>query len=192
MYKRLFILLFDLVVHPEKTWKELREEQESANNENFYKSYLYPIIGIIALFAFLGILFSLKKVSIKIGCEIALKMVIKEAVSYFAAFWIVAFCLFKIIPKYFGKEIGMPVCERFTGYASAAVYAVAMVYTLLPSLIFIQIFILYAIYTVWTGAMHYLEISEEYLIKFTIFAGSLILFSPVLIRRILSLMMPGL
>ncbi|GHT10422.1 hypothetical protein FACS189432_06810 [Bacteroidia bacterium] len=187
MYKQLFILLFNLIASPVKTWEGLAEEQDT-NNENFHKSYLYPIIGIIALLSFLGVLAYLKNFDL----QIALKTVIKVTIVYFAGFYLEAYCLFRILPKYFGQEVKMYICERFTGYSSAVVYTVAMVAALFPALFFIQIFIFYAVYLIWLGATHYLQIKEEYLTKFTIFASILILFSPLLIQWLISLLMPGL
>jgi hypothetical protein len=191
MYKQLFVLLFNLISYPIKTWGQLAEEQDTNNNEDFYKSYLYPIIGTIALLSFLGILFS----GSKFDLQIALKTVIKESVAYFFGFYVASFGLSRMIPL-FEQEVKMQICERFVGYSCATIYVIAMVYdlfqVLFPTLIFAQIFIFYAAYTIWLGAIHYLKIKEEYLTKFTIFASILILFSPILIRWILSLMVPGL
>jgi hypothetical protein len=193
MYKNLFILLFNLISTPGKTWKELVEEQDT-NNENFYKSYLYPIIGIIALLSFFGVFFyergngmEAKEIS-----ELALKTVIRECLAYFAGFYLAAYGISAILSKYFKQEVKIQLCERFAGYSSAVIYVVAIIYTLFPTLFFIRISIFYAVYTVWMGAIHYLGIKEEYLTKFTIFAGILIIFSPLVIQKILSLMMPGL
>jgi hypothetical protein len=200
MYKQLFNLLFNLISVPEKTWKGLGEESalvkfpQDIDNEKFYKSYLYPIIGIIALLSFLGVFLyergnglEAKEIS-----GLALKMVIRECITYFAGFYLTAYGIFAIISKYFKQEIKKQLCERFAGYSSAVTYVVAMIYALFPALFFVRIFIFYAIYTVWVGATHYLEIKEEYLTKFTIFAGILIVFSPLIIQKIFSLIMPGL
>ncbi|MDR3218652.1 MAG: YIP1 family protein [Dysgonamonadaceae bacterium] len=194
MYKRLFILFFNLISHPVQSWKEKAEEQDT-NNENFYRSYLYPVVGTIALLSFIGIFFAGRapNIEVKTIIEQALKAVLREALAYFAGFYVASCLLSLILSKYFACEPGKYVCERFTGYASAVVYAVAMVSALFPFLVFIRyLFMLFAAYTVWQGAIHYLRIKAEYLTKFTIFASILIVLSPLLIQRLLLVMMPGL
>jgi hypothetical protein len=188
MLKQLFILLYNLIVSPEKTWKELSENQD-INNENYNRNYLYPIFGLIAALAFLGVFFSTKEFSI----QYALKAVIRELITYVLGYYLVVLVLFRFVFKYFNREESVIVCERFTGYSSAVIYAVAMVNSLFPSLFFVQIFIFYAVYIIWHGTKHYLHFGDENQTKFTIFASLLMIISPLIIREIfISLMMPGL
>jgi hypothetical protein len=187
MFKQLFILLYNLTVAPEKTWKELSENQD-ISNENYKQNYLYPIFGLIAALAFLGVFFSMKDFNI----QFALKAVIREFLTYFLGYYLVVLVLFRFVFKYFNREESMIVCERFTGYSSAVIYVIAMVYSLFPSLFFIQIFIFYAAYVIWHGTRYYLKIGEENQTRFTIFASLLIILSPFIIQTFISLMMPGL
>ncbi|GHU63804.1 hypothetical protein FACS1894160_1650 [Bacteroidia bacterium] len=187
MLKQLFILLYNLIASPEKTWKELSENQDMSN-ENYNRNYLYPIFGLIAVFAFLGIFFSTKEFSI----QYALKAVIKELITYVLGYYLVVLVLFRFLFKYFNREESLLVCERFTGYSSAVIYVVAMVDSLFPSLFFLQIFVLYATYVIWHGAKYYLHFSDENQTKFTIFASLIIIIFPLIIQTFISLMMPGL
>jgi len=186
MYKQLVILLFNFIVRPGKTWKECSEEQDT-DNVGFLKSYLYPVFGIIALFSFAGILLYLKKWDV----QIAIKQVVINTVSCFAGFYIAVFALSRLSMKYFGQKLTTAVCERFTGYASAATYVTAMLYAFLPFIPFIQLLTLYTFYIVWQGAIHYFQIKTEYLTKFTIFAGIIIILVPLIIRWLLTLTIPG-
>lgn len=187
MYIRLFILIFNFITQPEKTWKECNEEQDT-DNENFFRSYLYPILGIIALFSFIGILFYLKKWDV----QIAIKQVIKETIPYFAGYFITVYALPYLSLKLFEIKLTNPICERFTGYASAALYATAMLYVLFPFFPLIQILTVYTFNIVRQGANHYLQIKEDYLIKFTIFASVLIILVPLIVRWLLIMTMQGL
>jgi len=187
MYKQLAILLFNLIFHPEKAWKTRIEEQDTDTGD-FQMSYLYPILGIIALFSFVGILLSLQKWEI----QIAIKQVIKETVPYFIGYFLAVFALSRLSMKFAEEELPDSICERFTGYASAAVYAIAMLSALLPTFPFIQLFTVYTFYIVWQGAIHYLRIKEQHLAKFTIFASILIILAPLIVRLLLKLTMPGL
>jgi hypothetical protein len=187
MYKQLFILLFKLIAYPEKTWKALAEKQDT-DNENFQKSYLYPVFGIIALLSFAGILLYTKEWNV----QVALKVMIRELLSYFAGYFAAVFALPRLMKIFFKQEPKNALNERFIGYASAMIYACAMLYAVFPALAFIHLFSVYTFYMVWQGGIHYLSVKEEYLTKFTIFASILIVLFPFIVRLLLSLMMPGL
>lgn len=192
MYKRLFILLYELIVHPESAWKGLSGEQDDENrnskNEEFYKSYLYPVFGLIALFAFAGVLISLKQFDV----PTALKTVIREFLTYALAFYASAWSLQKLLASYFHFPSDRFLSERFVGYASSVIYVTAFLTLLFPSFFFIQFLTLYLFYVVWQGTLVYLRLEEKIWAKFTIFAGILIIAMPELIRLIISLIMPGL
>jgi len=186
MYKQLVILLFNFIVRTKKAWKECSEAQDT-DNAGFLKSYLYPVFGIIALFSFAGILLYLKKWDV----QIAIKQVVINTVSCFAGFYIAVFALSRLSRKYFGQNLTTAVCERFTGYASAAAYVITMFYAFFPFLTYIQLLTVYTFYIVWQGSAHYLQIKNEYLTKFTIFAGIIIILAPLIMRWLLVLTIPG-
>jgi hypothetical protein len=187
MLKQLFSLLSGLIAAPAKTWEALAGRQEP-DNEHFFKSYLYPLIGTIALLSFLGVWIESKDLQI----QTALKIVIKETITYFGGFYLAANGLFRLSGKYFELAADIRHFERFTGYSSAVIYIVACVSALFPSLFYIQIFILYSVYIIWHGAHFYMAVNENYLTKFTIFASAIIIISPFVIRIIMTLIMPGL
>ena len=182
MYKQLVILLFNFIIRPGKTWKVCNEEQNS-DNETFFKSYLYPILGIIALFSFAGILLYLKKWDVRI----AIIQMIKGIIPYFAGYFVSVFTLSRLSLKLFEIKLSDSICERFTGYASAGIYVKAMLYAFFPFFTYIQLLTIYTFYIVWQGANHYLRINEKYLTKFTIFASILIIIAPLIIGGLLHL-----
>ena len=187
MYKKLFLLLFGLIAHPEKTWEELSENQQK-DQEEFYKSYLYPILGIIALCAFVGVLLSRKEFEV----AIALKTLIKDILAYFGAFYASSYIITKLLSSYFHYPATRQLSERFVGYSSALMYLVAMLYSLFPSFFFLQIILLYAIYIIWQGTVYYLKLDETNWVKFTIFASVSIILMPGILTFLISLIMPGL
>ncbi|MDR0865833.1 MAG: hypothetical protein LBO74_13015 [Candidatus Symbiothrix sp.] len=186
MLKQLFILLFRLIAESIPTWKILSEKQEK-DNEDFYKSYLFPIIGIIALLSFVGALISVEP----FGLQVALKVVIKQVMIYGGSFYLTSFVLSEYLFPRFDLEKNKGVSERFTGYSSSLIYAVAMIQSLFPDLFFLQILAFYTFYIIWTGAAQFLNIKEDFLIKFTTFAGVLIMVVPFLINYLIDLWMPG-
>jgi hypothetical protein len=187
MYKELFFLLLRLTVSPEKTWMRLSEKQEEETQEKFYASYLYPVIGIIALFAFAGIL-------LKDGfnVQLGLKTVIKEVVTYFFSFYASAYVLSKLLTSYFAFPCDQQNSERFVAYSSAVIYVVAILYSLFPSFFFLNIFALYTVYIIWQGTVYYLRLPEANWVKFTTFASLVIILMPGILAWIISKLMPGL
>jgi hypothetical protein len=181
MLKQLYLLLSGLIIAPEKTWRTLAEKHE-LNNEDFYKSYLYPVVGIIALTSFCSVWIGTRDFQL----QIALKTVIKETVAYFGGFYLAAYGLRRLSGKYFGLTSDLQRFERFTGYSSAMIYAVACITALFHFLFFLQIFILYTVYIVWHGAGIYIPVKENYLTKYTIFASAIIILSPSVIRIIMT------
>jgi hypothetical protein len=186
MLQQLFILLFKLITEPRKTWDRLAQKEEN-KNEEFYKNYLYPVFGIIALLSFTGILISVGKFDI----QQALKTVIKQITVYFGGFYLASFILSEGVILRFKPTKDPLLIKRFVGYSSALIYVIAMVKSLFPSFFFLLLIVFFSTYIIWQGAIRYLYIQEESLVKFTIIASIIILLSPVAIEFAISLFLPG-
>jgi len=186
MLKRAFLLISRLMMEPNKTWTELSESKEK-DNEDFYKSYLYPIFGIIALFSFVGILIGDKPEFL----QTALKAVIKQLSVYMGGFYLASYIMSDYVYPKFKQEKNKLLCEKFVGYSSALVFAVAMVQSLFPSLFFLQILALYSVYLIWVGAIHYIKVDENNWVKFTIHSSFIVLLSPMLILLLIGLLFPN-
>jgi hypothetical protein len=188
MFKQLFILLFNLICYPQKAWASLSEELEedvSDNNEKFYKNYLYPIIGIIALLSFVSVF--LKEFSL----QVALKTVLKQLFIYFGGFYLASYLFALFVYSRFKEEPNKLLCEKYVGFSSALVYGIAMLLSVFPALFFLQLIVFYTIYMVWEGATNYLKIDEDEMVRFTVYSSIVILFSPVLIEVLIKFLLPG-
>ena len=84
MLKDLFKTVSSLIIKPSETWKELSNRQEE-DNEMFLSRYLYPLIGFIALAAFLGILFSRKEFDIEIALKSTLLALLAALIGFYGA-----------------------------------------------------------------------------------------------------------
>lgn len=188
MFKQLFVLLFKIITEPTPTWAQL-SEKEDKDNENFYKSYLFPIVGIIALLSFLGVLMS-HSFDVHVLQKV-MKTVIKQVIIYGGSFYIMSYALSVFVFPRFHLPKDKLRAEQFTGYTSALIYAIAMIKALFPSLFLLDLFVFYTIYILWTGAVQFLKINEDLIIKFTIFAGTIILVTPFLLNLLINLLMPG-
>ncbi len=187
MFKQIFDLLVRLIVQPAKAWNLLSDKQES-DNEQFYKSYLYPLFGIVALLSFVGVFLTQKNFDL----QLALKQCISLIITVFVGFYLASWLLSEIMSRVFNRPGELKLCQRFTGYSSSLIYVLFMVSSLFPELFFLNIFLFYTIYIIWEGVIPYMHIEENDQLKFTVFAGIVILGSPYLIQALMFMLMPGL
>lgn len=196
MIKILFEQLYRLIFQPAKAWNILSEKAENtqsslnkrqSENDSFFKDYLYPAIGIVALLSFLGILFNRKEFDV----QLALKATISATLSLFVGFYLASFLLSEAMGRLFSEEKHYRRCERFAGYSSALVYVLYMFLAVFPEFSFLYLLSLYSIYMIWEGATPYMHIAEDQKVKFTVIASAIILLSPVLISKIIYMTMPG-
>ncbi|MDH8702331.1 hypothetical protein M2138_001692 [Dysgonomonadaceae bacterium PH5-43] len=186
MYKKLFILLYKLIVEPVSAWGNLEKEKDK-NGEEFYKEYLFPIIGIIALLSFIGVLLSEKTFDV----QLALKVVLKEVMIYGGGFYLASFLIKEFVFPRFEIKKDKVLSEKFVGYSSVVIYAIAMLGALFPSLFVLQLLSIYTIYVIWVGAVNYLKIEEDYWVRFTTITSIIIMITPFLLKWLISLLMPG-
>jgi hypothetical protein len=193
MYKELFRQVVALISQPGKTWKELAEKEEK--EDEFLTRFVYPLIGLIAASAFIGILFTEKE----FNTELAVKSSIRAFVSSFGGFYLAAYLLNKAWTGLFKREGNLKLWQRFVGYSLVAAFAIRILFALLPLLPLSEFFILRVfilsgatLYIVWEGAMPYMHIGEKIRFRFTLFVSFLIVLLPEIIDKFLFILMPGL
>ncbi len=196
MLKNIFDLLVRLISQPAKAWSMLAGKQEN-NNERFYKSYLYPLFGIVALLSFVGVLLAAQEgqrfeISFGEHLQFALKNCVRMTIITFAGFHLASYILSEVMRKIFKRPGELKLCQRFVGYSSSAVYLLILTRSLFPSLFFLYIFLLYVVYIIWEGAIPYMKIEENDQLKFTLWSGAVVLLTPFLIEVIMGAFMPRL
>lgn len=188
MYQELFKWVIAIISQPGKAWRELSKKEEKG--DEYLIRFVYPLIGLITIAAFIGILFTQKQFDI----ELALKSSIKALVSYFGGFFLSAYLLNEVWVSLFKQEKDIKLCQRFVGYSSALMYSLNIVLLLLPisDFFFLRIFAFYTVYIVWEGATPYMKVSNKERLKFTLITSALIVFLPEIIGLLLFMLMPGL
>ena len=178
-----------IIFQPAKTWSELADEKEEeiVDNDSFFKTYLYPVIGIVALLTFAGVFFHKKEFSV----ELALRLTINALISLFVGFYLASHLLSEMMLKFFSDKKQYKLCQRFIAYSSALIYVMYMVLALFSGYNFLLLILLYTVYIVWEGAVSYMQIPEEQRINFTMFASAIVLLSPFIIKWIMFMTMPG-
>jgi hypothetical protein len=192
MYRELFRQVIFLFSQPGKAWKELAEREEKG--DEFLVRFVYPLIGLVAASAFLGVLFAEKVFSL----ERAIKSSISALFSSFGGFFLTAWLLSKLWTNVLQREADLRLCQRFAGYSSVAVFVVRIVFALIPlpllDATFLRVFVLFVatVYIVWEGATPYMNIGEKIRFRFTLLVSALIVVVPEIIDIVLFAMMPGL
>ncbi|MCC8143582.1 MAG: hypothetical protein LUD02_01215 [Tannerellaceae bacterium] len=185
MYKEIVRWVFLLISQPAKAWQMLSEKEE--DEDAFLTRFMYPLIGLVTAAAFLGILFTRKEFDV----ELALKASIRSLLSAFGGFYLGSYFMSELWHFFFGYPKDMKRAKYFVGYSSVLIFTVSIVLMLLPEFFFLRIFVLYTAYIVWKGAYYYLQIDEDTRLKFVGMATLVILATPWLIEKMLTVFMPG-
>lgn len=186
MFSEIFKIIVAIISQPTKTWEMLAKKDE--NEDVFLSRFIYPLIGIVSVAAFVGVLFTRKEFDV----ELALKSSIRTLVSVFGGFYVASYVLNEFWQGLFNREKDLKLCQCFVGYASSLMFALNIVLTLLPEFFFLRIFVLYTFYIIWEGATPYMQVNETERMKFVGISTTLILLTPWIIEIILSMLMPGL
>lgn len=186
MYKEIFKLVIAIVSQPARAWGMLAKREEKG--DEFLSRFVYPLIGLVTVAAFLGVLFTRKEFDV----ELALKSSIKTLVSSFGGFYIGSYLLNELWLSVFKRPKDLKLCQRFVGYSSSLIFSLSIILMLLPEFFFLRIFILYTFYIVWEGAGPYMQIENRTRLKFVAITTAIILLTPALIEIILFMLMPGL
>lgn len=186
MYKEIIRCVIAIISQPGKAWDMLARKEEKG--DEFLSRYIYPLIGLVTVAAFLGVLFTRKEFDV----ELALKSSIKTLVASFGGFYLGAYLLNEVWQGWFKRAKDMKLCQRFVGYSSSLMFALNIVLMLLPEFFFLRIFVLYTFYIVWEGAGPYMQVEEKERLKFASVASVIIMLTPIVIGLLLSMLMPGL
>lgn len=186
MFKDLFSRLISLIFRPSETWIKLRERED--DEEAFLSRYVYPLIGLVALAAFLGVLFSYKEFNI----EIALKSAIKSLVSAGGGFFLAVYIMGEVWQHLFKRPKDIKLCQSFVGYSSSVMFLTSIVLSLLPEFFFLHAVILYTPYLIWEGATSYMGIEEKEQVRFSVISTLIVMLPPIAIGYLLFMLMPGL
>ena len=185
MYKEIFRWMINIISQPAKAWSLLAKKEET--QEEFLSRFLYPLIGLITVAAFVGVLFTSKEFDL----ELALKSSIRTLVSSFGGFYLGAYLMNEIWQGIFKREKDLKLWMRFIGYSSVVMFSLNILLMLLPEFFFLQIFVAYTFYIIWEGAGPYMGVEEKIRLKFVAITTVVTLLAPAAIQFALSLLMPG-
>ena len=186
MYKDIIKLIIALVSCPGKTWDMLSKKEES--QEEFFSRFPYPLMGVVAVVAFVAIFLTRKEFDL----QIALKSAILSLIVTFGGFFATSYLLNEIGVKWLNIAKNLKLWQRFVGYNSSVMFALNMILLLLPEFFFLRVLVLYIFYMVWEGAPIYMGTEEVTRFKFTLSTTACILAIPFIIEHVVVMLMPGL
>ncbi|MDR2138589.1 MAG: YIP1 family protein [Tannerella sp.] len=186
MFNTIFNRLAGLIFKPAGTWNQLSRREET--KEIFLSRYIYPLMGLMALAAFVGVLFSRKEFSF----EIALKSALKSLISNLGGYYLSVCLMNELWQSIFHRPKQTARWYCFVGYASALMFALNLMEALLPEFFFLRLAVLYTAYIIWEGATPYMHVPEEERLKFSACTSAVLIVTPLAIDCLLFLMMPGL
>ena len=186
MYKEILKWVIGLISQPTKAWHVLSKREE--NHEEFLSGFIYPLIGLVTISAFAGVLFTMKQFDL----EHALKEAIRALVSSFGGFYVGAYLMNEIWQGVFKQKKDLKRWMRFVGYSSSLMFALNIVLQLLPEFFFLQVFVLYTFYMIWEGAVPYMKVEESIRMKFSVMVTMVVLLTPAAIEKLMGMFMPGL
>ena len=175
MFRSIFFRLVAFIFRPMDAWDALSHKKVTGN-EAFLAHFLYPIIGLIALAAFAGVLFAGREFDF----VIALKSSIKAIAASLGGFFLASYLMNELWGAWMKRERNM------------LLFVLQIILSFFPDLAFLWIPALYTIYIVWAGAVNYLKVDGEVQMKFTGIASLIIIGAPTAISLLLFMLMPGL
>jgi hypothetical protein len=187
MFRNLYNTTISLIFKPSEAWRALSGKRMD-DHEKFLSGFVYPFIGLIAMAAFLGILFTRREFDL----QIALKSAILSLLSSFGGFFLASYSINEIWYSLFKRERNVKLCQKFVGYSSVLMFTLNVLLSLMPEFFFLRFLVLYTIYIVWEGAMPYMNVREPEQLKFVSFSTTIIVITPYALEFILGLLMPGL
>ena len=185
MFTNIFKRLTAIILNPGETWGKIRRQKEEQTM--LLSQFIYPLLGMIALAAFLGILFTRKEFDF----EVALKITLRTVIAVAGGFFLGAYFLNEVWKSVFNQPEDMELCHSFVGYASSLMFVLYIITSLLPEFFFLHIFVLYTVYIIWEGAVVYMQVAEEKRLKFTVITSFIVILTPFAIEQTLRMLMPG-
>ncbi|MDD2798723.1 MAG: YIP1 family protein [Bacteroidales bacterium] len=185
MFKKIFETLVLLVVQPTKGWQMITNRKET--HEEFLSQFIYPLIGICTLAAFIGELLGNGESNV----QNALKEATIVLTSQFGGFYMAAFTNKQISTRWFSISGDFKYFQRYTGYAMAITFVITAILELMPDLFFIRIANLAVFYIIWSSVDNFVKVDDKKVIRFSTIITLAILLSPIIIEKILYTIMPG-
>lgn len=162
MIKDLFSFILLIVVKPEQAWRITRRRTPAG--DDLRKRVFFPALGILTLSAFVGHLLNAPHTEV----SAAMKSAAVYILIALSAFYLNMIAMPMLAKGILRLQAGRRRWEAFILHSYAPIYLLTVAYLLLPQMIILNILMLYTVYIVWQGCVHYWELPEEKLFPATV------------------------
>jgi len=177
--------LWGLMMKTTETWESISNDVNNKNTS--LKKYFLPLVLLSCLFLFFFKSIYASQRPFETGFIYAIINFISVIGTYFLTYKICYFYFTKNKKEYGTKEN----INTFISYSFSIIFVTKIVVSIIPSLFFLQILNIYTTYIVWEGAKIIFKLNEEEQGKVMIFTSLSIIFTPIIISRILHIMLPA-
>lgn len=184
MLKRLLHLNIQLLTQPAKSWLHISRSNERAA---MFNGFLYPMIALCCLATFFGGVLGSSS-----GTESIYPALIHMGVQFFSIFFsyhLIAIAVSGITSRFYNKDFNRNVTDCLTGYSMVVVLLLNICLGLFPNFRIIGwIAQFYTVKIVWDGVAVLMRINEEHRLGYTMLVSILIIFTPGIMDKIMSLL----
>lgn len=168
-YKWLYKRFVGIIISPSKAWKEISEDPKDVDVQSMY---VYPLIGICGLVAFLVSFFS------NFGEDISQYDIFRRAIvnacltviPLFIVYIASIYVMNNMLVSFFRTKSDMDVCRKMVGYSMTVMF---LAYILLSFPVDFKILLwlaqVYTLFVVWEGSGRLLRMDDNKRLVFSLF-----------------------
>ena len=179
IYKDAFLRLFKFLYQPKREWKVV--ENEVFNRDLFLINYILPILGLFSIILFLVGAFSADTFSVNMG--------LKQAVSFFAAYFGVYYFLLFLLDGYLSKQEvadSNALSSYLIGYSILITSIFGLIAAIHPLLVGVLILSLFGAMVFVVGLNQLLNVSNQKKIVLALSFSFLLLTLPPALYQLLA------
>ncbi|HIZ00654.1 MAG TPA: YIP1 family protein [Candidatus Bacteroides merdipullorum] len=178
-YKSILQITLRLISSPARAWEEIRLQTDK---RRVFTTFVYPLIGLCALFVFIGTLLDYGwggPQSFQLAMTRCCAVAVALFGGYFLAAWLInAFCV-----RFLHRPADLPGAWQFAGYALVVLFLLRIILGILPDFQIIALPLqFYTLYIVWEGSRTLLDIPEAQRLRFTLVSTLSLILCPWLIE----------
>lgn len=178
-YKAVLLRVKNMVLSPAKEWEDVKSNVPSSSEA--ISMYAIPVIGLLSLASFLGVLINNQGVNFQFAL---VEAIVTFCGAYFSIY--VAGFILGELHEVLAIEKDKQAILKYIPFAYSVFYLIIFITELIPELFFIKILILYTVYLVWEQASVIFNFEENDRVKYTAVYSLVILAVPALLFKIMT------
>jgi hypothetical protein len=176
----------ELLINTSQAWEHLKRLSGGRKTPIFKATVLSILFA--GLVNFIGVSFVETDMDIFTGIKSGVTIIFSLFISVYISFFINIIALESITKK----EAKLSELFNFTALLYSLPFLIYALEPILSLVFFYKIFLIYTFYIAWIGTEHFIEVPSDNRAVFTTISGISVIFTPIVISKILTLLMPGL